>query len=216
MFKKAELLRLVFAGVTGGLCVSLLGATRNEDTVYAKQFALRSEDGEIPGVFCVVGDTGCPSLSLMDKKKVERLSLRVLPDNTPSMSLTDSKGRARIYGTVTRTDRPALAFLSPEGETRMTFSSSPLGGTGLLLFDDKGRVRASLTMSDDRSESTLEMLDQKGQAILKIGVGRDGKQRLTMENMEKKSLISVVNDADKACEVTVVDGGKKEVIRAPR
>jgi len=70
-------------------------------------------------------------------------------------------------------ERPALELFDSVGRARVTISTAPDNSAGVTLRDQKGKVRAALTMAADERPA-LDLFDSAGRARVTIIVGLDG------------------------------------------
>lgn len=145
-----RLKRLLTVAV-GGLGVALVlslglllfGRDSVEDSVEARQFVLRDQQGNSRALMQMM-DNGSSALVLHDRDGRERLRLAVLPDGSPGITLADGYGRSRAVLGLLPDQTVSLAFADAGGKTRAVLGLPADGSSTLVFADRAGDTRAAV------------------------------------------------------------------------
>lgn len=154
--RKAPIVVVALACVVALVTTALLPAgSRAADSIEARRFILRGDDGRVRATLATADD-GSARLVLQDREGRERLKLTLLDDGSPGLSFVDREGRPRAV----------LGLLSDETST-------------LVFADRAGRSRTAIGLSPDES-STLVFADSDGQTRAGIGLDSEGLAAFTL------------------------------------
>jgi hypothetical protein len=128
-----------------------------------------------------------PSFALADRsgRIYARLSIDSVPgdlEGIPVMQLLDKKGTVRTDIRLTRDGDPQIMLKNQKGGHIASLSGTALhrGGTEWLLSDDKGNVRALLTVN--HAGTNLTFMDEAKKVRSRLSVGTDGTPKLVFSD----------------------------------
>lgn len=164
--RKAPIVVVALACIVALVTTAMLPAgIRASDSVEARSFLLRGEDGRVRASLGT-GDDGSARLVLQDREGRERLKLTLLDDGSPGLTFIDREGRPRAV----------LGLLSDETST-------------LVFADRAGKSRTAIGLSPDES-STLVFADRDGQTRAGIGLDSEGAAAFTLVEEDEAPAVS--------------------------
>jgi hypothetical protein len=123
--------------------------------------------------------------------------------------LRDSKGKERAVLKMLG-DLPALAFYSVAGKPVMGLGTNEVGGTGLAIYDDTGRARATLGLSG--GGPSLILSDGNGEPRIALGSVPDPGIGLMDANGNKLILLGVTASRPA---LALIDGNGQPIFAKP-
>lgn len=153
-----------------------------QQVVRASRFELTDRAGKTRAVLGLSAEDE-PSFALADRSGqiYARLSLDSVPgdpEGVPVMQLLDKKGTVRTDIRLTRDGDPQIVLKNQKGGHLASLSGTAIhrGGTEWLLSDDRGNVRALLTVN--HAGTNLTFMDEAKKVRSRLSVAPDGTPKL--------------------------------------
>jgi hypothetical protein len=166
-------LAVVVCVLAGGLAmVSRKGQPKppsRQQTLVASSFRLVDSDGRTRGEFSA--GTGGPELVLRDENGNAKAAMMVSPDLGATLVMLGESGKT--FARLSETERgPALSLIHKGTSDQMALTA-----TGLAIYDENGRQRVRLTMSNASPWGPgfpgLLLYDEKGRRRLGLTIQKD-------------------------------------------
>ncbi len=186
------------------------------DTIVAEKFQLVGPKGA-PVATLQLGKDGKPTLSFLDEKGAERLTIGIHPTG-PGLSILDGRGQLRLQvyldeqidgavvqlsdgtlkgetGARLSADKSLSSLMLAKGGVGRIFAQVSEGAPSVQIVDAKGNLRAMLTNDEDLGPS-FSMTDNDGRTRAGFTLSADGLPELRLTDQTGKSWLKMAVDRE--------------------